>query len=101
MEKVTDYLMPFIMAGLMFIVVWQDGKRNERLKRLESTHTAKQVDSLQTLLDNNRVELMNDKMELSKYIKARETFREYNPLAAQEYENIYNSIETQWKTEAE
>jgi hypothetical protein len=40
-------------------------------------------------------------MELSKYIKARETFREYNPLAAQEYENIYNSIETQWKTEAE
>ena len=85
----------------MFIVVWQDGKRNERLKRLESTHTAKQVDSLQTLLDNTRVELMNDKMELSKYVKVRETFREYNPLAAQEYENIYNSIETQWKTEAE
>jgi hypothetical protein len=101
MEKVTDYLMPFIMAGLMFIVVWQDGKRNERLAKLEATHTAKQVDSLQTLLDNNRVELMNDKMELSKYVKVRETFREYNPLAAQEYENIYNSIETQWKTEAE
>jgi uncharacterized protein YlbG (UPF0298 family) len=101
MEKVTDYLMPFIMAGLMFIVVWQDGKRNERLKRLESTHTHKQVDSLQTLVNNQNVELINNRMELSKYVKVRETFREYNPLAAQEYENIYNSIETQWKTEAE
>lgn len=99
MEKVTDYLMPFIMAGLMFIVVWQDGKRNERLRRLESTHTSKQVDSLQTLLDDNRVELMNDKMDLDKYKAAREKFREYNPLSAQEYENIYNSIETDWKAE--
>jgi len=89
------------MAGLMFIVVWQDGKRNERLKRLESTHTHKQVDSLQTLVNNQNVELINNRMELSKYVKVRETFREYNPLAAQEYENIYNSIETQWKTEAE
>ena len=99
MEKVTDYLMPFIMAGLMFIVVWKDGKRDERLKRLEGTHTAKQVDSLQLLVNNQNVELINNRMELDKYIKVRETFREYNPLAAQEYENIYNSIETNWKAE--
>ena len=99
MEKVTDYLMPFIMAGLMFIVVWKDGKRDERLKRLEGTHTAKQVDSLQLLVNNQNVELINNRMELEKYIKVRETFREYNPLAAQEYENIYNSLETQWKAE--
>lgn len=99
MEKVTDYLMPFVMAGLMFIVVWQDGKRDERLKRLEGTHTAKQVDSLQLLVNNQNVELINNRMELDKYIKVRETFREYNPLAAQEYENIYNSIETNWKAE--
>lgn len=99
MEKVTDYLMPFVMAGLMFIVVWQDGKREERLKRLEGTHTAKQVDSLQLLVNNQNVELINNRMELDKYIKVRETFREYNPLAAQEYENIYNSIETNWKAE--
>lgn len=99
MEKVTDYLMPFVMAGLMFIVVWQDGKREERLRRLESTHTAKQVDSLQLLVNNQNVELINNRMELDKYVKVRETFREYNPLAAQEYENIYNSIETDWKAE--
>ena len=99
MEKVTDYLMPFIMAGLMFIVVWKDGKRDERLKRLEGTHTAKQVDSLQLLVNNQNVELINNRMELEKYTKVRETFREYNPLAAQEYENIYNSLETQWKAE--
>ena len=99
MEKVTDYLMPFAMAGLMFIVVWQDGKRDERLKRLEGTHTAKQVDSLQLLVNNQKVELINNRMELDKYIKVRETFREYNPLAAQEYENIYNSLETEWKAE--
>ena len=99
MEKVTDYLMPFVMAGLMFIVVWQDGKRDERLKRLEGTHTAKQVDSLQLLVNNQNVELINNRMELDKYIKVRETVREYNPLAAQEYENIYNSIETDWKAE--
>ena len=99
MEKVTDYLMPFVMAGLMFIVVWQDGKREERLKRLEGTHTAKQVDSLQTIVNNQSVELINNRIGLEKYIKARETFREYNPLAAQEYENIYNSLETEWKTE--
>ena len=99
MEKVTDYLMPFVMAGLMFIVVWQDGKREERLKRLEGTHTAKQVDSLQLLVNNQNVELINNRMELEKYIKVREAFREYNPLAAQEYENIYNSIETNWKAE--
>ena len=99
MEKVTDYLMPFVMAGLMFIVVWQDGKRDERLKRLEGTHTAKQVDSLQLLVNNQNVELINNRMELEKYTKVRETFREYNPLAAQEYENIYNSIETDWKAE--
>ena len=99
MEKVTDYLMPFVMAGLMFIVVWQDGKREERLRRLEGTHTAKQVDSLQLLVNNQNVELINNRMELEKYIKVRETFREYNPLAAQEYENIYNSIETDWKAE--
>ena len=99
MEKVTDYLMPFVMAGLMFIVVWQDGKRDERLKRLEGTHTAKQVDSLQLLVNNQNVELINNRMELEKYTKVRETFREYNPLAAQEYENIYNSIETNWKAE--
>ena len=99
MEKVTDYLMPFVMAGLMFIVVWKDGKRDERLKRLEGTHTAKQVDSLQLLVNNQNVELINNRMELDKYIKVRETFREYNPLAAQEYENIYNSIETNWKAE--
>ena len=99
MEKVTDYLMPFVMAGLMFIVVWQDGKREERLKRLEGTHTAKQVDSLQLLVNNQNVELINNRMELEKYTKVRETFREYNPLAAQEYENIYNSIETDWKAE--
>jgi hypothetical protein len=101
MEKVTDYLMPFVMAGLMFIVVWQDGKRAERLKRLESTHTHKQVDSLQTIVNNQSVQLINNTIELDRYIKVRETFREYNPLAAQEYENIYNSLETQWKTEAE
>ena len=99
MEKVTDYLMPFIMAGLMFIVVWKDGKRDERLKRLEGTHTAKQVDSLQLLVNNQNVELINNRMELEKYTKVRETFREYNPLAAQEYENIYNSLETEWKAE--
>ena len=99
MEKVTDYLMPFVMAGLMFIVVWKDGKRDERLKRLEGTHTAKQVDSLQLLVNNQNVELINNRMELEKYTKVRETFREYNPLAAQEYENIYNSLETQWKAE--
>ena len=99
MEKVTDYLMPFVMAGLMFIVVWQDGKREERLRRLEGTHTAKQVDSLQLLVNNQNVELINNRMELEKYTKVRETFREYNPLAAQEYENIYNSIETDWKAE--
>lgn len=99
MEKVTDYLMPFVMAGLMFIVTWQDGKREERLRRLEGTHTAKQVDSLQLLVNNQNVELINNRMELDKYIKVRETFREYNPLAAQEYENIYNSIETNWKAE--
>ena len=91
--------MPFVMAGLMFIVVWQDGKREERLKRLEGTHTAKQVDSLQTIVNNQSVELINNRIGLEKYIKARETFREYNPLAAQEYENIYNSLETEWKTE--
>jgi hypothetical protein len=99
MEKVTDYLMPFVMAGLMFIVTWQEGKREERLKRLESTHTHKQVDSLQTIVNNQNVELINNRMELSKYLKVRETFREYNPLGAQEYENIYNSLETQWKAE--
>ena len=87
------------MAGLMFIVVWRDGKRDERLKRLEGTHTAKQVDSLQLLVNNQNVELINNRMELEKYTKVRETFREYNPLAAQEYENIYNSIETNWKAE--
>ena len=87
------------MAGLMFIVVWKDGKRDERLRRLEGTHTAKQVDSLQLLVNNQNVELINNRMELEKYIKVRETFREYNPLAAQEYENIYNSLETQWKRE--
>jgi len=87
------------MAGLMFIVVWKDGKRDERLKRLEGTHTAKQVDSLQLLVNNQNVELINNRMELEKYTKVRETFREYNPLAAQEYENIYNSLETQWKAE--
>jgi hypothetical protein len=99
MEKVTDYLMPFVMAGLMFIVVWQEGKRNERLAKLESTHTAKQVDSLQTLVNNQNVELINKRIELDRYIKVRETFREYNPLGAQEYENIYNSLETEWKGE--
>ena len=99
MEKVTDYLMPFVMAGLMFIVTWQEGKRNERLAKLEGSHTAKQVDSLQTLLNNQNVELINKRIDLDKYIKARETFREYNPLAAQEYENIFNSIETEWKGE--
>jgi hypothetical protein len=99
MEKVTDYLMPFVMAGLMFIVTWQEGKRAERLAKLEATHTAKQVDSLQTLVNNQNVELINNRMELSKYLKVRETFREYNPLGAQEYENIYNSLETQWKAE--
>ena len=99
MEKVTDYLMPFVMAGLMFIVTWQEGKRNERLAKLESTHTAKQVDSLQTIVNNQNVELINKRIDLDKYIKARETFREYNPLAAQEYENIFNSIETEWKGE--
>lgn len=96
MEKVTDYLMPFVMAGLMFIVVWQDGKREERLKRLESNHTAKQVDSLQTIVNNQNVQLINTKIELDKYNLARDKFREFNPLSAQEYENIYNSIETQW-----
>jgi hypothetical protein len=96
MEKVTDYLMPFVMAGLMFIVTWQDGKREERLKKLESTHTAKQVDSLQTLVNNQSVELINNRIQLDKYNLARDKFREYNPLSAQEYENIYNSIETQW-----
>ena len=99
MEKVMDYAMPFVMAGLMFIVTWQDGKREERLRRLEGTHTAKQVDSLQLLVNNQNVELINNRMELEKYTKVRETFREYNPLAAQEYENIYNSLETQWKAE--
>ena len=99
MEKLTDYLMPFIMAGLMFIVVWKEGKRDERLRRLESTHTSKQVDSLQTLLDDNRVELMNTEMDLNKYKATKEKFRSYNPLGAEEYENIYNSIETEWKTE--
>ena len=99
MEKVTDYLMPFVMAGLMFIVVWQEGKRNERLAKLESTHTAKQVDSLQLLVNNQNVELINKRIDLDRYIKVRETFREYNPLAAQEYENIYNSLETEWKGE--
>ena len=94
-----DYAMPFVMAGLMFIVTWQDGKREERLRRLEGTHTAKQVDSLQLLVNNQNVELINNRMELEKYTKVRETFREYNPLAAQEYENIYNSLETQWKAE--
>ena len=87
------------MAGLMFIVVWKDGKRDERLKRLEGTHTAKQVDSLQLLVNNQNVELINNRMELEKYTKVRETFREYNPLAAQEYDNIYNSLETEWKAE--
>ena len=99
MEKVTDYLMPFIMAGLMFIVVWKDGKRDERLRRLEGTHTAKQVDSLQLLVNNQNVELINNRMELEKYTTTREKFRSYNPLGAQEYENIYNSIETKWKRE--
>jgi hypothetical protein len=97
MEKVTDYLMPFVMAGLMFIVTWQDGKREERLKKLELTHTAKQVDSLQTLLDDTRVELMNDKMELEKYEITKDKFKEFNPMGASEWENIYNSIETDWK----
>ena len=99
MEKITDYLMPFVMAGLMFIVTWQEGKREERLKKLESTHTAKQVDSLQAIVNNQNVQLINNGIELEKSTKARETFREYNPLAAQEYENIYNSIETEWKAE--
>jgi hypothetical protein len=99
MEKVTDYLMPFVMAGLMFIVTWQEGKREERLKRLEGTHTAKQVDSLQTIVNNQNVELINKRIELDKYNMARDKFREFNPLSAQEYENIYNSIETQWEGE--
>ena len=99
MEKVTDYLMPFVMAGLMFIVTWQEGKREERLKKLEATHTAKQVDSLQTIVNNQSVELINNRIQLDKYNMARDKFREYNPLSAQEYENIYNSIETQWETE--
>ena len=99
MEKVTDYLMPFVMAGLMFIVVWQEGKRNERLAKFESTHTSKQVDSLQLLVNNQNVELINKRIDLDRYIKVRETFREYNPLGAQEYENIYNSLETEWKAE--
>ena len=99
MEKVTDYLMPFVMAGLMFIVTWQDGKREERLKRLESNHTAKQVDSLQTIVNNQNVQLINNQIQLDKYNLARDKFREFNPLSAQEYENIYNSIETDWKAE--
>ena len=99
MEKVTDYLMPFVMAGLMFIVTWQEGKRNERLAKLESTHTAKQVDSLQTIVNNQNVELINNRIDLERYNMVREKFRSYNPLGAQEYENIYNSIETEWKTE--
>jgi hypothetical protein len=96
MEKVMDYLMPFVMAGLMFIVTWQDGKREERLRRLEATHTAKQVDSLQTIVNNQNVELIDNRIQLDKYNLARDKFREYNPLSAQEYENIYNSIETHW-----
>jgi hypothetical protein len=99
MEKVTDYLMPFVMAGLMFIVVWQDGKRNERLKRLEWTHTSKQVDSLQLLVNNQNVELINNRIQLDRYNLARDKFKEFNPLSAEEYENIYNSIETDWKAE--
>ena len=87
------------MAGLMFIVTWQEGKREERLARLESTHTAKQVDSLQTLVNNQNVELINNRIQLDKYNMARDKFREFNPLSAQEYENIYNSIETQWEAE--
>jgi hypothetical protein len=99
MEKVTDYLIPFVMAGLMFIVTWQDGKREERLKKLESTHTAKQVDSLQLLVNNQNVELINNRMELEKYTITKDKFKEFNPIGASEWENIYNSIETDWKAE--
>ena len=99
MEKITDYLMPFVMAGLMFIVSWQEGKREETLAKLEATHTAKQVDSLQAIVNNQNVELINNRIQIDKYNLARDKFREFNPLSAQEYENIYNSIETQWEAE--
>ena len=97
MEKVTEYLMPFVIVGLGFIVSWQESRRDTTLKELQSTHTYIQVDSLQTITENQRVELLNTKIELDKYVMSREKFREYNPLSAQEWENIYISIETDWK----
>lgn len=87
------------MAGLMFIVTWQEGKREERLAKLEATHTTKQVDSLQTIVDNQNVELLNNRIELERLNMANEKFHSLNPIGASEWDNIYNSIEVEWRAE--
>lgn len=93
MQKVIDFLMPFVIVGLGAIITYQENRRDTTIKELQSTHTYKQVDSLQTELANLKVKSINDEIDLNRYRLARETFREYNPLAAQEYENIINSLE--------
>lgn len=89
MQKVVDFLMPFVIVGLGAIITYQENRRDTTLKELQATHTYKQVDSLQAIVDSTKDELI----ELDRYRVARDMYREYNPLGAQEYENILHSLE--------
>jgi hypothetical protein len=93
MQKVIDFLMPFVIVGLGAIITYQQNQRDTTIKELQATHTYKQVDSLQTELANLKLKSTNDEIELGRYRLARETFGEYNPLGAYEYENILRSLE--------
>jgi uncharacterized protein YxeA len=90
-KKLMTVIVILLLTIIWTVLMWGNSSLEVKGKELQINQLTKQVDSLEILSDSLKVELFPAQVELGRYQVAFEYFKEENPKAASQFDDIISN----------
>lgn len=87
-KKLMTYLVVLMLLTMWVSLMWNKSNSDLNEKKIEIKELSKRVDDLQKSNDSIAMEILPIQIELGRYQVAYEIFKERNPKAASQYDDI-------------
>ena len=90
-KKLMTIIVILLLTLIWSVLMWSNSNLEVKGKELQINQLTKQVDSLEVLRDSLKMELFPKEVEVGRYQVAFEIFKEINPKAASQFDDIISN----------
>ena len=90
-KKLMTIIVVLLLSIIWITLMWSSSSLEVKDKEFQINQLTKQVDSLEILRDSLKMELFPKEVEVGRYQVAFEIFKEVNPKAASQFDDIISN----------